>query len=675
MKIIYDGSVSDSLLKKIEKLNGYEGIKLNDKDVIKTIKDSKAIFICTNDEENIKKIMQSSSVGTSTYIITERNLNINNSNLYAINEDTNIQDLLDKIKISRKPSEEKIWNRYYTDKQLDINFPEMNQNDFIRSQNIDPNLIAYRYFASTMTYQQREEKIKKYASILKKMGVKEGDFVSLCMANTPEIMNIRYAVEELGAVANFIFPITDSERLKYCINEGKSKLLFILDSNYKELRKIIDETTLDNVVLMTPFESLPLMKNGYDSLQKIKGYRPTDNHYIQFSKFEKIDGCSYVSPQYFSNRLSSIQYTSGTTGTPKAVEISGKSYVDRITQYRSTDIDYSYDRSTNTYNLHGQKYLLSLPICGVAYGEFMAFMCFANGEEGVLIPRFTPDKLASIIKKNNIQAASTTPSGWFSIVNSKDFKNIDLSKFKLAAVGGEMLTKHDDEFLSHELNSKGFNGHIICGNGCTEGVITNATNQNGIYKPGTSGICLPKNSVKIVGPNGEELSYGSRGDIIYGNKSPMIQYHDNDEMTKKIKDDFGVKMGDYGSIDTDGFVTTFCRNSDIIDIEDKKYAPSDFTDVMYKIPEIKRCITLKSNDSMVRAHIYFILKPGSDYSKINSQIKQLFDDKIINYLSFCCVNNIPLSLTGKADSNELQNNSKKYINVKYLHYCKKNKLN
>lgn len=643
---------------QIEKLqeSGYEILLFSPdmiNDVIEYTKKNNVLIYVGLPEKMKSQIENSISISTSTYVI-------NNCTNLKLNEK------IDEIMKLRKPSVEKIWNRNYSDEQLKLEFPIMSQNDYVRSQNIDPNSIALSYFGKTITYGEYDNYIKKYARILTAMGVKKGDFVTLCMANTPEIMLVRYSLDEIGAVANFVFPIiNDEERLKYYINESKSKYLFILDSNYKKLRKIIDDTTLDKVVLMTPFESLPMIQKPYNLSQKIKGYRPTDSGYLYFSQFDKLPEKEFVYPKYKEGQLSSIQYTSGTTGMPKAIEISDDSYNARVFQYKyGTDIDFT----------SGQRYLQSLPICGVGYGEFMMQMGLANGMINQLIPKFTPDELANIIRKNNIQAISTTPAAYYSIINSK---NVDLRSLKLAACGGDSCASFDDINITKGMNEKGFKGHMIVGNGSTEVVLTNATNQNKIYKPGTSGIFLPGNSSKIIDKDGNECNYNERGSIIYNNKYPMLRYHNNEKLTSEIMSQDGINMGDYGYIDDEGFCTTLCRMKDVIEIDNKEYAPIDFSCMLYQIDGVERCSSAPINCNEKKVRVCYIKKDNIDSDTIKNNIMNNFPENILKYIDFVEVSNIPVTATGKVDLEAIEKDIDKYkidrakTNIKSLHLFRK----
>ena len=65
-----------------------------------------------------------------------------------------------------------------------------------------------------------------YAEKLTALRVKEGDVVTLSLPNTPELIKLIYAIDELGAVCNNIFPVCTAKEIKYCVNTLKPKTLF-----------------------------------------------------------------------------------------------------------------------------------------------------------------------------------------------------------------------------------------------------------------------------------------------------------------------------------------------------------------------------------------------------------------------------------------------------------------
>ena len=556
-----------------------------------------------NNEIVINKIVNSLSICTSTYIITKREFEFNN--VFSLNN-TDLDSIIKNIEKNRIPSKEKIWNRKYSDEQIKSKFPKMSKMDYIRSKKIDSNLVALEYFGKTTTYGELNLQSIEYAEKLKALGVKEEDAVTLCLPNTPELVKLMYAINELGAVCNNIFPICTAKEIEYCANALNSKILFVLDSHMKSVNSIINKTTLQTVIYVTPFESIPALNTPYNFLQKLKGFRPKNKKYISFNNFLKTKGEKFLKPNHIENRITSIQYTSGTTGNPKAVILTDDTFNARAYQYEQIDVGL----------IPGGRFLHCIPSCGKAFGEFLIHLGLTNGMCNVLVPKFSSDDLINMFKKYHIQGMSMTPIGWLHIIESPEFDDIDLSDFMLASLGGDGAIEKMIKQISDALRSKGFNGNAILGAGATElGAAFSTTTVNN-NKMGSSGQLLLGNTVKIINENNKEC----------------------------------------GFIDEEGNLTVLCRKNQLIKIADKNYCPTLLEIEINKCPFIKYAYVVVPTNSEKKIRICYTTY--SDYNKeINkNDVLNFIPNELKNYTEIFCVKEIPQAGGLKVDKEKLSNN-------------------
>ncbi len=549
--------------------------------IVDYVKRSDIDIIITNNELIISEVFSSLSIGTSTYVISS-DLTINNKNAYTAYDVPELINTIDYItKYRRKPSEEKRWNRHYTDEQLRKPFPEMTKNDYIRSKNINPELVSLEYFSNSITYGQRETLITDYASKLEFLGVKPGDSVSLCMPNTTESLLIGQAISEKRAITNNIFPLSSPEEMLHCLNLMKSKIAFIFDAQYKNLRKIIDKTYLDKVYLLTPFESLPYLNYPYNAIQKMKGFRPKDSGYGTFSEFLSLPSKKFIVPMYEKNQLSGVQFTSGTSGLPKAVGETDDMFNARAHQYEQVNVGLG----------PGLRFAQCLPICGKAYGEFTMHLGLSNGACNVLFPKFSSSDLPKLIKNNKIQGITLPPIAWLHVIDMPEFKKLDLSNFKLATIGGDGAIKKYINMIQAGLEKQGFKGKAILGSGGTELGVTFSTNTFDSNTMGTSGPLMVGNNCVIRNSNGEECDYGQMGAVYYDAVNPSPGYLDG---SKYIKTKDGIDLGDYGFIDTNGNLTVAGRRSDMIEVCGELISPMKLEEIINYCPFVKYGYVVRS---------------------------------------------------------------------------------
>ncbi len=572
------------------------------------------------------EIRNSLSVSTSTYLIEDCK---------------NLESKLEQISKNRRPSEEKIWNRYYTDEQLKKPFPEMTKNDFIRSKNIDPSLVALEYFGKKITYGEYDKKIVEYSKKLETLGIKPGDSVALCLPNTIETMLLIGAMDENAIVCNNIFPLESADKIKECINMMGSKYAFVLDSRYKDLDKIANKTTLTDAYLVSPFESLPIMKKAMDLKGKLEGNNPKESDFKLFKDFLSLKETDFERAKYKKDRLSSIQYTSGTTGVPKAVMLTDDTLNARAHQYEQLDVGLEKQ----------MRFLQVIPICGKAYGEFTMHLGLSNGLVNDLLPTFDSKKLLGTIVKEKGQGVSLPPRSYDNVIESPDFKKTDMSDYKLISLGAENATKKHIELIEEAFKRQGYEKTAILGAGGTELGVTFSTNTHKFNERGTSGFPLIGNNVKIVDEKGNELSYNQNGEVIYSAVSPSIGYANKDIDLKK--DDFGIDLGDYGYINENGNLTVLSRTKDLFNVNGKKISSLEIEEMIDKCPYVKYVYAVAPKNSNNKFRICYIPFDNVNVDNLDDVVIEYVPDEFKCLTEVYRITDVPIAASLKSDRERL----------------------
>ncbi len=146
---------------------------------------------------------------------------------------------------------EDIWADNYEGVEFNLDDCKRNINQMILSSDkYTPDSIALTYFGKTMTRAQLQEKIRVAAIAYKNMGIKNGDIVYIFELNTPETVISIYALNSIGAVTEFFNMVgVTPAKLKQAINKYQVKWMLAVDIFYDAFKSIIDETTIEKVIV------------------------------------------------------------------------------------------------------------------------------------------------------------------------------------------------------------------------------------------------------------------------------------------------------------------------------------------------------------------------------------------------------------------------------------------
>ena len=154
--------------------------------------------------------------------------------------------------LTGKQSIDKTWLKYYSDEAILIDLPEMTALNYMKNNNKNnSNGIALNFFGLKITYKKLFEKIDEVAESLVSYGVRAGDIVVINSVTLPQTIFLLYALNKIGAIADLTDLRTDSNGMKHYLNEGKTKLVFTLDSCYLGFKDILNEN--DDIVLKMPY--------------------------------------------------------------------------------------------------------------------------------------------------------------------------------------------------------------------------------------------------------------------------------------------------------------------------------------------------------------------------------------------------------------------------------------
>ncbi len=461
------------------------------------------------------------------------------------------------------------------------------------------------------TYENAAELMLRAAGFLASKGIRHGDRVILWSHNMPEWGLTYFGILKTGATAIPIDPASSVEEVKRFVEAGEASAIVIspkLLAEHPELAEGLERRHPDGNERGTRSKD-PKKKGSRqdDGAPKIRVPVYTfDEVFEMHSEAEEARRIALLPEKVLSNSVASLIFTSGTTGTPKAVMLSHKNFVNMISMLSSVlEMDIT-DGVLSVLPMHHTF-------------EFSAgFLTpFSNGTQITYLDELSSEELSRAIEHGHVTGMVGVPAlwemlhrriktrlrergDWFADLadNVIEFNAWlrDNTPFNLGPIiffpihegmGGKMRYLISggsalSEKVQKDLHGLGFN--ILEGYGLTESspVLTVARPGNKLLR-GSVGKPLPGVEVKIDSPDENGV-----GEVLARGQNVMLGYYNNEEATEAVLHDRWLRTGDLGRIDEDGNLFIVGRSKDvIIDSNGKNIYPDEIEELYGKSKLIK----------------------------------------------------------------------------------------
>lgn len=448
---------------------------------------------------------------------------------------------------------DKKWLKCYDKSDILIDLPKMSVYEFLKENNKN-NMSgeAMDYLNNIITYKDFFKNIDKVEKSLKELGVKKGDVITVFSVTTPELIYLFYALNKIGAVPNMIDPRNVENVIKKCVNDTASRTVFVLDAVYPTLKSAIDSLNFEKTIVMPATESAPLYIKG---LSKIKNKTKIEYNekIIKWNDFIK-GKCSKLSESNKQNNLqldnaAVIVYTSGSTsGVPKGVILTNDNLNAIASEYPALKLEVNKNQT-----------ILNIMPPFIAYGVTCGIhLPLSIGMKNVLVPKFNPQELPSLIKKHKPQNFMGVPAHFSTFFQSSVLKNENLEYLKNPSAGGAPLSTKTEKEINKFLAEHNCQESIKKGYGMTELSSSAISSHRYANSIGSVGVPLIKNNVAIFEPGTDkELISGEKGEICITGPSMMRGYVSNPEEQNKVMKTHAdgtkwIHTGDLGYISESG---------------------------------------------------------------------------------------------------------------------------
>ena len=477
-----------------------------------------------------------------------------------------------------------------------------------------PDLAAYEFLGNRASYSQMVADIHAAAAALKACGVRPGERVTICLPNMPMAIDMFYAVNMIGAVANMIHPLSAEGEIEFYLNDSESVAAITADMFYPKFVHIRRNTPkLRTMIVCSIKDGLkPLMKLGYSLTKGRKVAKvPRDGSCLTWKEFlKKGRGLSEDEVRVAREKddPAAVLYSGGTTGITKGILLSNLNFNALGEQVIAANPIYEI----------GDKMLSIMPMFhGFGLGVSIHTILM-HGGTCILVPQFTPKTYADLLRKHKPNFIAGVPTLYEALLRVDGVDDLDLSCLKGVFSGGDSLSVELKKRFDAFLKAHGAKISVREGYGTTECVTASCLTPIDEYREGSIGIPFPDMYYKIVRVGTEEeVPYGEEGEICLAGPTVMLEYVNHPEETantlRRHADGLTwVHTGDLGMMDADGFVYFRQRIKRMIITSGYNVYPSQIENILdaHESVHMSCVIGVKDPYKMQKVKAFVMLKPG-----------------------------------------------------------------
>lgn len=483
-----------------------------------------------------------------------------------------------------------------------------------------PNRPFINFMGKHITYREFGQMVDRTAAGLQQQGVGKCSRVGLYMPNTPFYPVMMFAALKLGATVVNFSPLYTADELRKQIADSGTEVMVALDlKQYGDAKNsapdLIKDGSLKKLIVCPMADMLPTFKSILFRFFKRKDVFSPDRSSPAIRTFSDL-GLYGIKPypvNIHPNDIALLQYTGGTTGTPKGAMLSHfniAANVKQIEEMFGARPDRDHDPAL--IQMGREKFLVSIPffhIFGLTVGLINAM---ATGSELIILPN-PRDMTATLeaIHKHRPTVFPAVPRMLQGIVAHKDLGHYNLKSIRAVISGGAALPT-DVKAAFEQATGCG----VYQGYGLSETSPVAASHPPcGEDHPASVGQPLPRTEIKIVDPENPDtaLPVGTTGEICIRGPQVMRGYWNKpDETRKTMTRDGFFRTGDIGHIDDHGYVFITDRLKRMLAINGFKVYPNMVEQALYTHPSVAECVVIGVNKGTVKESVKAFIRYKDD---------------------------------------------------------------
>jgi len=472
-----------------------------------------------------------------------------------------------------------------------------------------------KFEGAAYSFREMDRLAGVYAAYLLEQGMKRGDRVALLSQNNPYYVAAYFGIIRAGGIVLPLNHLLAHEEIDFILNDAGAETCFFDHECSGTIEKLRGKNSRSYVLL--------------DDVASAAGIAipvlPTPAHGV--------------------DDISTILYTSGTTGSPKGALLTHRNIMSNALACAAAIHISPKDR-----------FIVFLPL----FHSFTFTVCvvipLVTGSLISLLPGVRP--FSRVVKRlilDRITLFVAIPTV-YKILAEKNMPFLVkmLLNLRLCVCGAAPLpVKVIKDFEA------AFKVPVIEGYGLTEAspVVAINPDDHGRRRPGTVGLPLPGLEVRVVDDEGKPLATGEPGELLVKGPSVMMGYLNRPEDTAKAIRDNWLSTGDIASLDADGYIRIIDRKKDMIIVDGLNVYPFEVEEVLYRHHAVKDCAmigVLHGEDKEIPI-MYVVQKDGQQATA--KAFRDFLSEHVAHYKiprRFLMIDELPRTATGKILKKEIR---------------------
>jgi benzoate-CoA ligase family protein len=440
------------------------------------------------------------------------------------------------------------------------------------------NRPAYIDPRGAWTYGQLADRVARFATVLRSLGVRREERVLIALLDTIDFPTAFLGCLKAGAVAVPVNTLMTEDDYRFMLADCRARVLVVSETVYPRFETLI--------------RSSPDLEHVIVSGDNAQGHK----------RFEDLISAAEPDARTAPTVRDDVaywQYTSGSTGRPKGavhvhadLRLNNDLYAEPVIQLTENDVCYSVAKLFFAYGLGNS---LNFPL--------------ARGACTVLLPdRPTPEGVAALLRQHPVTVFYSVPTFYAAFLASPGAPQPAELKLRCCISAGEALPADVGRRWTER-----YGVDILDGLGSTEMTHIFLSNRMGEVKYGTSGRPLPGYDIKLIDEEGAPVKRGQLGELLVRGPTAAIMYWNNREQSKSTFLGEWTRSGDKYMEDEEGYFTYCGRRDDMLKVSGMYVSPFEVEGALMTHPEVLEAavVAWPDGDGLIKPKAFVVLKSAS----------------------------------------------------------------